>query len=313
MRILFFTLSLFAMTFVASAQESELKAHSVYDVNQDGKVSVSDVPFLAKRLTSNATSNTSSDTQKLLGVIEALKQQLAAVLAELSDLKAKTSGAGIVFSRDYVDMGLSVKWASRNIGAENPEDAGLYFAWGETTGYTSNSGDGHVFDWASYKWMDHAFDDSKGCLKYTFADGKTSAGWYKDGSYIGTLIDGSWVKDLTTLDATDDAAAVNWGGSWRMPTDQEWEELIDNCTWSWDADKKGYMVTSKKNGNSIFLPAAGSRSTRVTGAGTKGNYWSSDLSAINSSYANYLTFDSNRKYMYDYNRYEGRSIRPVCP
>ena len=219
---------------------------------------------------------------------------------------------------EYVDLGLSVKWATCNVGAEKPEDAGLYFAWGETEGYTANTSDGRLFNWANYKWMDHTINDWKGCTKYTCADGQTSASWYAGGTYIGTKVDGTLYKNLTTLQPEDDAATANWGGSWRMPTDDELTELrnTSNCTWTWTTQggKKGYKVTSKKNGNSIFLPAAGYRGGgSLSNAGSYGYYWSSSLSASGSSNADYSYFYSGRVDSNYGSRCSGQSVRPVCP
>ena len=117
---------------------------------------------------------------------------------------------------EYVDLGLSVKWATMNVGAESETDRGNYFAWGETTGHAYSSG--YQFSEGNYAWYN---DDVTG--KYTK---------YKhDGS--------SW--DYEVLESDDDAATRNWGGVWRMPTKAEWEELLneDNCTWMWTTDYKG--------------------------------------------------------------------------
>ena len=109
-----------------------------------------------------------------------------------------------------------------------------------------------------------------------------------------------------------DAATINWSGDWRMPTITEMQELIDNCTWTWTTQNgvSGYKVTSKTNGNSIFLPAAGSRyGASLTNAGNDGYYWSSRPSS--NVYAYYLTFFSISREVRDYYRYRGYSIRPV--
>ena len=131
-------------------------------------------------------------------------------------------------THEYVDLGLNVKWATMNVGAESVTDRGLYFAWGETTGHAFGSG--YDFSEGNYAW-------------YNSTDKYTK---YKhDGS--------SW--DYEVLESDDDAATRNWGGMWRMPTKAEWEELLneDNCTWTWTTDYKGsnvagVIVTSKKVG-----------------------------------------------------------------
>ncbi|MBO7254956.1 MAG: hypothetical protein J6U79_01095 [Paludibacteraceae bacterium] len=133
-----------------------------------------------------------------------------------------------------VDLGLSVKWANCNVGATKPEDCGDYFAWGEVVPKT-------YFDWSNYKWVQEGDDD---LIKYFIDE------WY--GNNVP-------VDNKTVLEATDDAASVNMGGHWRMPTIAEVEELINGCIWTWTTlnGVEGYEVKSKTNDNSIFLPAAG--------------------------------------------------------
>ena len=191
----------------------------------------------------------------------------------------------------YVDLGLSVKWATCNVGANNPEDYGDYFAWGETEPKD-------LYDWSTYK--------------------------YCNGSYYNTLTKynnsssyGS-VDNKTELDLSDDVARVNWGGAWRMPTDAEWIELINNCTWTWTTQNGVYgrKVTSKTNGNSIFLPAAGYRdNSDLDDAGSYGNYWSSSLNTGSPIYAWYMGFSSDSVVDWDNSciRCYGKSVRPVCP
>ena len=280
MKKILLTFSLFAMTLMASAQEPTLKARSIYDVNQDDKVTVQDVPALAN---------------KLLGTAD---------------------------SHDYVDLGLpsGTLWATCNVGAEKPEDYGLYFAWGETVGYGSDTSDGRKFDWASYKWMDHSINDWKGCLKYTFADRQTLGKWYSGSTYVGTTVDGKTYKTLTQLESADDAATANWGGNWRMPTKAELDELrnTSNCTWEWTTVNgvNGYKVTSKVSGyvgNSIFLPASGYRyRSSLSYVGSYGDYWSSELGTDGSDIAYYLDFDSGNVDWDGGDRYWGQSVRPVA-
>ena len=126
------------------------------------------------------------------------------------------------------------------------------------------------------------------------------------------------VDNKTTLELTDDAARVNWGGKWRMPTRAEQDELrnTSNCTWTWTTQNgvRGYKVTSKKNGDSIFLPAAGYRyNGSLSDAGSFGNYWSSLLYyTSNSSCAVYASFDSDSVAWYYVSRCLGQSVRAVC-
>ncbi len=191
----------------------------------------------------------------------------------------------------YVDLGLpsGIKWATCNVGANTPEEYGDYFAWGETEPKED-------YSWSTYKYCNGSY--------------KTLTKYCTDSDY-------GKVDNKRTLDLEDDAAHVNWGGSWRMPTEEEIDELIDenNCTWTWTERRgvKGYKVTSKKNGNSIFLPAAGYRDNDgLYDAGDYGYCWSSSLFASNSSGAYYLYFYSSNVYWSFHNRFFGCSVRPVC-
>ena len=192
-------------------------------------------------------------------------------------------------NHEYVDLGLSVKWATCNVGATKPEDCGDYFAWGETQPK-------YYYDWSTYKYCNGS---SSTLTKYnTFSSRGT-------------------VDNKTTLELSDDAARANWGGSWRMPTKAEQDELRNNCTWTWTTQNgvKGYKVTSKSNGKSIFLPAAGSHyDSSLTNAGSDGFYWSSSLYTDGPgglAYNLYFKSSSVEGGGYSYRSY-GRSVRPVC-
>ncbi len=189
---------------------------------------------------------------------------------------------------EAVDLGLSVKWANMNIGAERPEEYGDYFAWGEIEPKEE-------YNWSTYKWC----NGSKNSLtKYNY-----------DGSY-GTI------DYKSVLEVEDDAATANWGSSWRMPTMAEQEELCTHCTWTWTTQNgvNGYNVMSNSNGNSIFLPAAGCRRDSSTyEAGNGGYYWSSSLDDLYFSppYRYLLYFDSDYVSGGHYYRDRGQSVRPV--
>ena len=151
--------------------------------------------------------------------------------------------------------------------------------------------------------------DWKHVTKYTIADGQTEGIWYDAG---GTFIG----DNKTTLDAADDAATANLGSPWRMPTKKEYDELVDNCTWTWTTQDgvNGCEVKSKKNGNSIFLPAAGSRgSSGLYDAGSWGHYWSSPLYTGSSYYACVLGFDLGSPDWFGGHRECGFPVRPVRP
>ena len=204
--------------------------------------------------------------------------------------------SGTANGHDYVDLGLpsGTLWATCNVGAEIPEDYGYYFAWGETQPK-------YNYDWEYYKWCNGS---STTLTKYC------------------TDSDYGIVDNKTTLDRSDDAANAKWGGDWRMPTKAEQDELRNFCSWTWITRNgvKGYKVTSVKNGNSIFLPAAGYRSSSAFYyAGSYGYYWSSSLITNDSNDAYYLSFDSSDVDSDGYSgnisdhgrRNDGHSVRPV--
>lgn len=190
-------------------------------------------------------------------------------------------------THEYVDLGLSVKWATCNVGANSPEEYGNYFAWGETKLK-------EVYDWSTYKW----------CNGSIYAMTKYCTNWI-----YGTI------DDKITLELADDAAYKNWGGSWRMPTRTEQDELREKCTWTWTTlnGKDGCLVTSNINGNSIFLPAAGRRDEgSLYYAGSNGYYWSSSLyPGVYTLGADELNFNSSGIYLKDCFRSFGLSVRAV--
>lgn len=187
-----------------------------------------------------------------------------------------------------IDLGLpsGTKWACCNVGASSPEEYGGYYVWGETE-------EKSYYDCSTYKYCKGSCDImTKYCTN-------SSCG----------IVDGKIV-----LDSEDDVAHVKWGGSWRMPTYEEIAELLDNCTCTWTVQNgvNGYLVTSKSNGNSIFLPAAGYRWFEdVNDSGSYGYYWSASLDESSSYYAYNLYFDSGYRGRHDTGRYNGFSVRPV--
>lgn len=187
-----------------------------------------------------------------------------------------------------IDLGLSVKWANMNVGATKPEGYGDYFAWGET----KSKG---VYEWSTYKWCNGSHrSQTKYCVSSDYGI----------------------VDNKTTLEQEDDAAYMNWGGTWRMPTKKELEELMANCTWTWTTQKgvNGCQVTSKVNGNSIFLPAAGERyGSLVYNAGSRGCYWLSSLGTPGSNDAVNIFFYLDYEDCGYFSRYHGQSVRAVCP
>lgn len=192
----------------------------------------------------------------------------------------------------YVDMGLSVKWATCNLGASSISDYGDYYAWGETSPKT-------VYVWRTYRFT--ASGDSWENVKL---------------SKYNTDYNRGTVDNKIILDLSDDAARAEWGYGWRIPTESEWSELVDNCTWTWIKldGSNGYRVTSNLNGNSIFLPAAGeSWDTYLRdAAGVNGSYWSSTLCYDDPMRAWNMNFGSTDVLLNRIgSRFSGFAIRPV--
>lgn len=189
----------------------------------------------------------------------------------------------------YVDLGLSVKWATCNLGAENPEEFGEYYSWGEVNPK-------EYYSWNTYKYC---------------SGSKTTLNKYCYSNAYGN------VDNKTKLDATDDAAHVNLGGAYRMPTDSERDELIENCVWKWTTRNgvNGYSVTGP-NGKSIFLPAAGvMEGDNSAESGKAGYYWTSslyvDIADPHPYYGLCVFFEDGEVGKYGVTRHSGISIRPV--
>lgn len=203
---------------------------------------------------------------------------------------------------EAVDLGLSVKWASCNIGADSPEKYGNYYAWGEVV-----TKDTMQYNWNLYKW------------------GYVSNNGIVITKYIST-------DDIVTLDPDDDVANVKWGDGWRMPTPKEQNELCTKCRCVWTSNYNetnvAGMIVTGPNGNSIFLPVAGYYYDNVLGSlspsyyvghypeliGQYGGYWSNTLDKTYSDEAQYLRFykseSINDEVLY---RCIGRSVRAVLP
>lgn len=191
----------------------------------------------------------------------------------------------------YVDLGLSVKWATYNIGASKPEGYGDFFAWGETSAKSS-------YGWSNLRY----------CISGDMLKDNVEFSKYVTNDKYGS------VDYKTTLEAIDDAANVNWGGRWRMPTASEIKELQMACSWIWITlnGVEGYKVYGK-NGNSIFLPAAGVKFD--SGWHEKGDlcfYWSSSLVKEECVYAYSLVLCPYEDAEIFTLRSYGQSVRPVC-
>ena len=187
--------------------------------------------------------------------------------------------------------------ADRNLGAASPEDAGKYYAWGDTNGYTSS--EGHYFNDVNYVFnVGGEYDKFSKYVKSGQAQ------------YWGVAGD---PDNITVLDAVDDAAAAELGGDWHIPTSMEMNYLTSNCDWVWDAVRSGYTVTGRGvySANSIFIPAAGHCNSSLSNYGVQGFYWTTSLSPGNSYNAYILRFDINGQYFSDEGRICGAPIRSV--
>ena len=237
----------------------------------------------------------------VIGTSQSYTTTISADLTLTANFEEQTTPThGEENGHEYVDLALpsGLKWATCNVGANSPEEYGDYFAWGETQ-------QKDYYDWSTYKYCNVTYDTQINAFR---SDTLTK---YCTSSSYGT------VDNKTVLELEDDAAHVNWGGNWRMPTKVEQLELIDtnNCTWKWTTQNgvNGYKVTSVVNGNSIFLPAAGYRYYDNLGnAGSIGYYWSSSLYAGNNDGASIVGFGSNGVGWLEYSRDPGLSVRAVC-
>ncbi len=217
-----------------------------------------------------------------------------------------------------VDLGLpsGTLWADRNIGSEYAGDFGWYFAWGEVKPKA-------VYNLATYRYAE--VDSVKTMSKYQVPDGLVKNTWYE--STGERDIYGSEILCFTGdgkdhLELLDDAAYVNWGGNWRMPTQKQINELCSKCKWTWGRShgaKRNYgFYVEGPNGNEIFLPVAGRRSGhRYVSVENIGYYWSSDIYSDNSFYASglYLIHESTSSgahLPYPFYRTYGFPVRPVC-
>ena len=258
------------------------------DCNQDGTVNITDVTCLLDYLLSGNETGINldaADTNQdgIINISDISSQLDYLLLGSWPDEPVTPPD-----SHDYVDLGLpsGTLWATCNVGANSPEEYGDYFAWGETEPEPTD-----YYDWSTYKWY-----NSNGVTKYC-----TQSGY-------------GVVDNKTELDPEDDAAYVNWGPSWRMPTTQQQNELILRCSWQRTTMNgvNGDLGTGP-NGNTLFLPAAGTRKyNRLDDAGSNGIYWSRTLDNTNSFYAWYMYFRTNgSRDTWTVERDLGCPVRPV--
>ena len=250
--------------------------------------------------------------------VEYLSAQVKDLFFYDSEASSTSQETGSLDGYGYVDLGLSIKWATRNVGATKPEEYGDYFAWGETepyyeAGYAQEDpqnhwkeGNSEGYEWWSYMWCEDSFD---ALTKYCYLDSYGNDGF---------------TDNKTVLDLEDDVAHVKWGGNWRMPTKAELDELCSNCTWTWYSSGNtefngvaGYKVTSKMDGyldRFIFLPSAGCRFYKqLESVGDAGGLWSSSLYMGTPDRALAIYFNYGGVYADSFERIFGLSVRPVCP
>ena len=206
--------------------------------------------------------------------IEAEKKQ-----AEEERKSTKTSSYN---GHEYVDLGLSVMWATCNIGASKPEECGDYFLWGEICPQS-------YYGWSTYKYCNGSANTlTKYCSRNCYGMN-------------------GFTDNKTELVRFDDAAWMNWGTNWRMPSKEEYAELRENCNWTriYQKNVYGYKITSKINGNSIFLPATGEYSESSLFGSDKCCYWSRSLYTEQPYCAYGIDGGVSRDY--------GRAVRAVIP
>jgi hypothetical protein len=252
------------------------------DVNGDSEVNIADINAVIKVILggeSNPDADVNNDSEVNIADVNAV---INIILNPV-----------VIEVHEYVDLGLpsGTLWATCNIGASSPEEYGDYFAWAETTSKST-------FSWTTYRYnATNQHYMSKYCTNYNLGPN-------------------GFTDYLTELEPEDDAAYVNWGRKWRIPTKTQFSELINSnyttTTWTTQNGVYGRLITSKSNGNSLFLPAAGARGDSSLGsAGSDGYYWSRMLYANSPQSAYGLSFNSaNVKLNHD-GRYYGKSVRPV--
>ncbi len=275
--LLFWTLA----SVSANAQE-----YSRGDVNQDGNVNISDVTSLIDYLL-----NTSSSAQDYTrGDVNRDGNVNISDVTCLIDYLLNGTWPDEPADHEWVDLGLpsGTLWATCNVGANSPEEYGDYFAWGETEPK-------EYYDWSAYKWCNGRSDM---LTKYC------SEGSYGNNGYV---------DNKSELDPEDDAAYINWGAMWRIPTQEQQDELRNNCTWT-RTQRNGVngQLATGPNGNTLFLPAAGfRRNESLNFADSYGYYWSRSLYLLFPLYACNMYFNPGEVLPYNDYRNLGFTVRAV--
>ncbi len=246
------------------------------DVSGDGEVNITDINAIIDVIlsdVSNPSADVNNDNEINIADINAV-------------INIILGGSASTHGHEYVDLGLpsGTLWATCNVGASSPEDYGDYFAWGETEPKDN-------YDWSTYKWCDGS---------------ESTLTKYCNISSFGM------VDNKTDLLPEDDAAYVNWGPEWRMPTEEQQDELHRRCNWTWTMQNgvDGRLVTGP-NGNSIFLPAAGSYWDSTFHEVGSGIYWSRTLNTFDANFSCAQSFDSRHLYWSHCIRVNGYTVRAV--
>lgn len=202
------------------------------------------------------------------------------------------SVSGQVEGHNYVDLGLpsGTMWATCNLGANIPEENGSYFAWGETDAKT-------IFEWNNYKWGNGEAESKIKMTKYCSHERKGE------------------VDNKQLLEPADDAATTLWNGTWRTPTKEEWEELINGCDWEWVKNYKGKGFDMKKgisktNGNTILFPFSGYYNG-TTFYNNSNAFWTATQKADNGLDAYFVRMLTHNQNMNNGQRKQGMTIRAV--
>lgn len=250
---------------------------------QQSKPTVTAQPKPTTTTTQTSTSNPNTSTGQTSTTIPTTQAK-----PTTTSTPNKANAVAIHNGHKYVDLGLSVMWATTNIGASSPYLEGKYFAWGEVNAKQE-------YTWNTYRHcVTGPYDFTKYCKK-------TNA-------YNGDFID-----NKSRLELADDAANVHWGGEWRMPTATEMKELVQKCKWQCVTRNgvKGQLGTGP-NGNTIFLPITGMYSgANKMSAGYQGAYWSSTLDEPFIKYAIHMYVNEIQPNTAEKERYVGANIRPV--
>lgn len=310
---------IFVLCLCANAQ---IITNSSCDTNLNGEINIADLTNVANKIIGNAANEKEVVTaEQVNGTLKSVETKLDEILARLIAME----NDGVYRFNDgfeFVDLGLpsGTLWATFNIGAQSPEEFGDYFAWGETATQTSNR-----YSWDSYKWSNGDTFENPDLTKYC-GSGSLGYNGFRD--------------TLTELESDDDAAKVNWGSAWQMPSSDQLTELLNNCYWEWISgyngkSVNGYIVYKAKSDSDrgainnssssttlsasystsdahIFLPAAGNRDTgSLRNEGSYGSYWSRSFFVYNSRKAECLDFGSSDISSVADNRCNGFPVRPV--